>query len=87
METYTNPPPNKYILHKPFTLAIDGKGVPAIAYSKDQRPFILSIYAIIIQFFFVCLWQLIAGYIVGTISAKGRIRFVGLVAFWNSPDP
>jgi hypothetical protein len=61
MEVYTNPQPNKYILHKPITFAINGKGIPAIAYSKDQRPFILAIYAIIIQFFFAFLWQLIAG--------------------------
>ncbi|CAM1504835.1 Fc.00g024260.m01.CDS01 [Cosmosporella sp. VM-42] len=86
-DVYTNPPSNTYMLNSRFSAALDGNSIAALAVSNQAAPLLLALYAIIIQSIFSAIWQLFAAIMLVKLSAKNRLEVVGLVAFWNRPDP
>jgi hypothetical protein len=93
MDVFTNPPPHTYMLHTIFKVPDDRNGIPAIAFSRREYPFIIAIYTIAIQFLLLSSWKLISSLILGIFplnpsnSNSTMTRYVGIIAFWNAADP
>jgi len=87
MDEFTNPPESAYITGKIFLLLQGGTSYKAVAFGAKSEPLIVAAYTIIVQFAFVGLWKLLVSLLVWLYPADNRIRIVGLVALWNSPDP
>lgn len=86
-DVYTSPPSNTYMLGSIFSVALDGESIAAFAVSNGASPLLLALYAIIIQFLFGAVWQLLAAIMLVSFTANDRLKMVGLVALWNCPDP
>lgn len=86
-DVFTDPPSSTYVLGSRFSVALDGQVFQAYAVSDRASRLLLALYAIIIQFTFAALWQLFAATVLISVSVNSRLKIVGLVAFWNCPDP
>ncbi|GKU08262.1 hypothetical protein FLAG1_10473 [Fusarium langsethiae] len=86
-DVFTNPPSSTYVLGSGFSVSLGGHSFSAYAVSDRTSRLLLALYAIIIQFLFAAVWQLFATLIIVNVSINSRIGLVGLVAFWNCPDP
>lgn len=84
---YTEAPPNSYMLWQKFSLTVGEKSITAFAVSNSAFGFIIALYAILIQFFFVGLWKVVVNVMLVTMNVSDEFNMLGVVAFWNSPDP
>jgi hypothetical protein len=87
MDVFTRPPSNTYILGSVFSVALERDSITAISFSNSVSTLLLALYAIIVQFLFGALWQLLAAIMLIRFNVNDRLKMVSLVALWNCPDP
>jgi hypothetical protein len=75
------------MLETKFTLTVARKSISAIAVSSSTCPFLIALYAILVQFLFIGLWRIISYLILVTMDISTQLNMLGVVAFWNSSDP
>lgn len=87
MDVFTNPPSNTYKVNEKFTFSLNGKSVAAIAITTHSFPLVAAAYTILIQILFAAVWNIVSNLLLWSLDDGDRIKVLGLVTFWNSPDP
>ncbi|KAH6985691.1 hypothetical protein BKA56DRAFT_669950 [Ilyonectria sp. MPI-CAGE-AT-0026] len=87
MDVYTNPPSNTHKVNERFTVSLNGKSVDAIAVTAHVFLLVAATHAIFIQLLFAAAWNIVFNILLWNLHDGDRIKILGLVTFWNYPDP
>lgn len=70
-----------------FIVSFNGKSVDAIAVIAHVFLLVAATYAIFIQLLFAAAWNIVFNILLWNLHDGDRIKILGLVTFWNYPDP